>query len=1267
MKANKKTKPQRMGHWKGMSCSTLPKAGSNFALPFGINFMLAPSPHLNSALFSCPQLFAPTQAALLGLAQLEAQLVLNQLNNIAVGDHSGYCNPLLPSILHTYLSQNAAPLSLCQPPRAASYPLPKTSHAPSNLASDTIYQQMSTGIFPLVSADKLETANTKHQNGTGVMGAPQEQEQTLGSCLGKDKKVQADFHEAPLATVSCNHQQESQKTHTLTSSAMLSPATQYVHQHKPTRIASVAAPSRYTSGKVFEYGQSRRKSEWRKSPRGLACSKKTNQSWAYRDKSQSEWHEHHSPSQSISPSPSWSPSPPPLSHKRCSQSPDNSERYSPSDLIHGGSSSEYRSSKRTRDFSSTNNFCQEKSEECACGHHQAEWWCFSFPSSSCSNKSSKSTKKGHVPSPDLKQKREILRKGSCLSVSHSHCRYPSFKILKKDDHHASSSTSLHTPQQTSAQNVLQKTKNIIKKTKEPWVSVMPQSSKSCLNKAHLGLLGIPAEAKYQDVCRSLAPFGVIKELVFFPQLDKQSQVLAFLHMLKKEDAEALSKCQNLTICNKVITVVPYHQKPVVHTDGPQGKIALQQPMVLMESGEPNLITTPEVEGKKGVIRISGIPFDYSEYDLIQLVTPFGQPIKILIATEVDMDNGLDWKMEVFSFIDPFRLPKLTEEQKQDLDSPITVEEIIEVIRALPSGKSPGPEPGTFASELAPLLLDMYTEAFERGERPPTLSQALNTLVLKDKDPCEFWWCFSNELSALNIVQVYSVVPVHLKQFDVTLVPQTVDFSSPESLFQAFTAPTDPTGSLTPWEHLLVVSNVPDQPHIASEVRNLVQPFSKVLRTLALPEEKATDQTVSDDQSTHCLTMVFELKSSVSVSLACEWFQKTPCILYDYHLCFSMGTKPQPAKSGVIASSKSWNGLASDENCRVKHHDMSPWIHGSVEGILVLISGFPETMDSEDDFIQMAAPHGVPTKVVIAAAQRKALVELPDKHSAKKMVVAYNAIPIGLKQLDMKLLPDTVDINKPVSLFQVIMGPEHPGGKATDPHLLLTAGNVPDTVSGISQVQQLVQRYGAVNHTLILNNMVIFEMITSKVAKVAYKQLKKLPYTAHRGTLSFVWGSDPSVTSKEDVEDVPFDLDIHDFVSVDEVNDVIPLPAEPFTSTQPNRRPDTKMAGDIRSTEGIQHFPFSGEEGKQTYGKTKEGAKCRRNKKGRRRGQKQQDGTMNNVRLTSSNISDLPAVVENQVKIQMKTKQHDVTGLIHRRKCLLEKAKTFSEEEEYYQA
>ncbi len=41
------------------------------------------------------------------------------------------------------------------------------------------------------------------------------------------------------------------------------------------------------------------------------------------------------------------------------------------------------------------------------------------------------------------------------------------------------------------------------------------------------------------------------------------------------------------------------------------------------------------------------------------------------------------------FLYTLNLPKLTEQQKSELDSPITTEEIVEVIRSLPSSKSPG--------------------------------------------------------------------------------------------------------------------------------------------------------------------------------------------------------------------------------------------------------------------------------------------------------------------------------------------------------------------------------------------------------------------------------------------------------------------------------------------------------------------------------------------------------------------------------------------------
>ena len=99
--------------------------------------------------------------------------------------------------------------------------------------------------------------------------------------------------------------------------------------------------------------------------------------------------------------------------------------------------------------------------------------------------------------------------------------------------------------------------------------------------------------------------------------------------------------------------------------------------------------------------------------------------------------------EIRSFLSSLSLPTLTEEQREFLDTPITVEEVVEVISSLPSGKSPGLDGFTaefykcYAAELAPLLLDMYNEAFETGTLPPTLMEAVITVVLKSgKNPTD---------------------------------------------------------------------------------------------------------------------------------------------------------------------------------------------------------------------------------------------------------------------------------------------------------------------------------------------------------------------------------------------------------------------------------------------------------------------------------------------------------------------------------------------------
>lgn len=89
------------------------------------------------------------------------------------------------------------------------------------------------------------------------------------------------------------------------------------------------------------------------------------------------------------------------------------------------------------------------------------------------------------------------------------------------------------------------------------------------------------------------------------------------------------------------------------------------------------------------------------------------------------------------------LPKVPPEQLDALDSAFTFEEIVGVIDHLPSGKAPGLDGfmaefyKSFPGELPPLLLNMYNESFVKGMLPPSLSEALITLILKkDKDPSD---------------------------------------------------------------------------------------------------------------------------------------------------------------------------------------------------------------------------------------------------------------------------------------------------------------------------------------------------------------------------------------------------------------------------------------------------------------------------------------------------------------------------------------------------
>ena len=100
------------------------------------------------------------------------------------------------------------------------------------------------------------------------------------------------------------------------------------------------------------------------------------------------------------------------------------------------------------------------------------------------------------------------------------------------------------------------------------------------------------------------------------------------------------------------------------------------------------------------------------------------------------DNKVDNLEKMDKFLEKYNLPKLNQEEIENLNRPITRTEIETVIKNLATNKSPGPDVFTgefyqkFREDLTSILLKFFQKIAEEGKLPNSFYEATITIIQK---------------------------------------------------------------------------------------------------------------------------------------------------------------------------------------------------------------------------------------------------------------------------------------------------------------------------------------------------------------------------------------------------------------------------------------------------------------------------------------------------------------------------------------------------------